>query len=328
MYNELMMDEAIKNFSKQFSWEPKIENEDQLLKYSKFVVAGMGGSSLAGDLLKVAVPILDMLVHRDYGLPDLPDKDWDQTLVIASSYSGNTEETLDALDVALKNGVATAVIAAGGKLLEKAKNLGLPYIELQNTGVQPRMATGFSMKALLAILGMDEALKEISGLADLDSGLDEKAGAMLAKKLAGTVPVIYASRKNYPIAHNWKIKFNETGKTPAFDNYFSELNHNEMTGFDSVEASKKLSQNFHFIFLKDKEDHPRHQKRMEVTAKLYRDRGLEVEEVELSGRNVWERIFSSTLLADWTALSLAGIYGADPENVPLVEEFKKLINKD
>lgn len=320
-----MMEQAIKDFPKQFSWEPKIENEDQLLKYSRFVVAGMGGSSLAGDLLKVAIPILDITVHRDYGLPDFPDKDWDQTLVIASSYSGNTEETLDALDEALKNGVAVAVIAAGGKLLEKAKKLGLPYVELPNTGVQPRMAAGFSMKALLAILGMDEALKEISGLADLDAGRDEKAGVALAKKLSGKAPVIYASRRNFPIANNWKIKFNETGKTPAFANFFSELNHNEMTGFDSVPESKKLSQNFHFIFLKDKEDHPRHQKRMEITAKLYRDRGLEVEEVELSGRSVWEKIFTSTLLADWTALSLANIYGADPENVPLVEEFKKML---
>lgn len=321
-----MMKEAIQNFPKQFSWEPKIENEDQLQQYSKFVVAGMGGSSLGADLLKVWNPLLDLVIHRDYGLPEIAEADLSRTLVIASSYSGNTEETLSALETAIEFGVAVAIIAAGGKLLEKAKELGLPYVELPADGIQPRMATGFSMKALLALLGMDEALGEIATIAKLNIKPSEVAGKKLAEKLAGKVPVIYASRVNMPVAYNWKIKFNETGKIPAFANRFPELNHNEMTGFDPVPKTKSLSEHFHFIFLRDGEDHERIQKRMEVTAKLYRDRGFAVEEIELSGGNIWEKIFSSTLLADWTAYYLAESYGADPESVPLVEEFKKLIS--
>ncbi len=321
------MQKVIEDFPKQFSWEPKIENEDQLQKYSKFIVAGMGGSSLAADLLKVSDPILDLVVHRDYGLPEVADVDLDRTLLIASSYSGNTEETLSALDTAIEFGVAVVIIATGGKLLAKAKELGLPYVELPTSNIQPRMATGFSIKALLAVLGMDEALKEISMLAkSLDMKSAKKDGEQLAKKLAGKVPVIYSSRPNFPVAYNWKIKFNETGKIPSFANYFPELNHNEMTGFDSVPASEKISQNFHFIFLMDSEDHPRHQKRMEITSRLYEKKGLAVDRLMLKGGGMWEKIFSNTLIADWAAYSIAQANGADPENVPMIEEFKKLIS--
>lgn len=319
------MREAIKNFPKQFSWEPKVENESLLHQYSKFVVSGMGGSSLAGDLMKVWNPLLDLVIHRDYGLPEISEADLSRTLVIASSYSGNTEETLSALDTAIEFGLAVAVVAAGGKLLAKAKELGLPYVELPAGGIQPRMATGFSIKAILALLGMDEALSEIASLAKLNTKPFEVAGKKLAEKLLGKVPVIYSSRVNIPVAYNWKIKFNETAKIPAFANRFPELNHNEMTGFDRVPTTRGLSENFHFVFLRDSEDHPRIGKRMEVTAKLYRDRGFAVEEIELSGGNVWEKIFSSTLLADWTAYFLAEAYGVDPEKVPLVEEFKKML---
>ncbi|MDP1718879.1 MAG: bifunctional phosphoglucose/phosphomannose isomerase [bacterium] len=320
------MEEAIKKFPEQFSWEPKIINEQLLQQYSKFVVAGMGGSGLAGDLLKVWSPGLDIMVHRDYGLPEMPEKEWDRTLVIASSYSGNTEETLDALDRAIDIGAAVAVVAAGGKLLERAKETKLPYIQLPETGIQPRMATGYSIKALLALLGAEEALVEISELAGkLNSAGVDKAGADLAKKISGKIPVIYSSRENFPIAYNWKTKFNETAKTPAFANAFPELNHNEMTAADGGAKSKKLSENLCFIFLRDIDGDPRYLKRMDITAKLYQDRGVQVETVELASDSVWEKIFSSTLLADWTAYHLAGIYGSEPEQVPMVEEFKKML---
>ena len=322
-----MIEEAIRDFPKQFSWQPKIENEDQLQKYSKFIVAGMGGSSLAGDLLKVYNPTLDLVVHRDYGLPEVADADLDKTLLVASSYSGNTEETLSALETAIEFGVAAVVIATGGKLLDKAKELGLPYVQLPAANIQPRMATGYSIKALLAVLGMDEALQEISSLSQsLDVQSASKDGERLAKDLTGKVPVIYASRPNFPVAYNWKIKFNETGKIPAFANCFPELNHNEMTGFDSVPASERISQNFHFIFLMDNEDRPRHQKRMEVTSRLYEKKGLGVDRLMLKGEGVWNKIFSSTLIADWAAYNIAQANGADPENVPMIEEFKKLIS--
>ena len=153
-------------------------------------------------------------------------------------------------------------------------------------------------------------------------GIAEK----LAETLKGKVPVIYSSATNKSIAYNWKIKFNETGKIPAFYNVVPELNHNEMTGFDAKESSAKLSENFHFIFLKDDSDHPQNLKRMEVMEKLYADRGFPVSVLELRGSSKIEKIFSSLVLADWAAYHTAEIYGLESEQVPMVEEFKKLVS--
>jgi len=116
-----------------------------------------------------------------------------------------------------------------------------------------------------------------------------------------------------------------TGKIPAFYNVFPESNHNEMTGFDAVEKAKPLLKNFHIIFLRDKTDHLRIQKRMEVVESLYKDRGLPVTKVALNTENIFLKIFESTLTADWTAYYTSQIYGADPSEVPMVEELKKLI---
>jgi glucose/mannose-6-phosphate isomerase len=132
--------------------------------------------------------------------------------------------------------------------------------------------------------------------------------------------VIYASNRNYSIAYNWKIKFNETGKIPAFCNVFPELNHNEMTGFD---IRDKLSENFHFIFLHDSADYERIQKRMYVTAEQLKERGFSVEHIDVQGISPLSKIFSSLVFADWASLYVAKQYGREPEDVPMIEELKK-----
>jgi len=245
--------------------------------------------------------------------------------MVLSSYSGNTEEVLDAYDEAGKRGYDRAVISIGGKLLERAKEDGVPYVEMPDTGIQPRLALGFSFKGLLKLMGRDDAVQEIGGLADtLKPDEYEAEGKKLADMLRDHVPVIYASETNGPIAYNWKIKLNETGKIPAFYNVLPELNHNEMNGFDVQETTKKLSENVYFIFLKDESDDPRIVKRMEILEKLYRDRGLPVRVIELTG-SVFHKLFFSLVIADWTAYYTAENYGLEAEQVPMVEEFKRLI---
>ena len=150
-------------------------------------------------------------------------------------------------------------------------------------------------------------------------------GEELANKIFGHIPVVYSSRRNLTLAYNWKIKFNEGGKVPAFYNTFPELNHNEMAGFDVVEGTRGLSDKIHFIFIKDSDDHPRIKKRMEILEKLYRDRNLAVDNLELDGVTRLEKIFRSLLIADWTAVHIADMYGLESEQVPMVEEFKKMI---
>ncbi|MBI2475382.1 bifunctional phosphoglucose/phosphomannose isomerase [Candidatus Uhrbacteria bacterium] len=319
-----MMSDAIKNFPKQFSYKPVIELTKRLKKFSHYYVIGMGGSHLAADLALIWNPKLPLTIVSDYGLPSRVTK---KDLVIASSYSGNTEEIIDGLKIALKKKIPVVVIAIGGKLIALSKKHNLPYIQLPNTGIQPRCALGFSLRALLKIVRDERGLRESAKLTKtLVATKYEKAGQTLASKLTGKVPVIYSSQNNLAIAYNWKIKLNETGKIPAFYNVLPELNHNEMNGFDVQPTTKQLCDKFHFIFLKDKKDHARVQKRMSILEQLYRQRGLPVEIVELRGKTAFEKMFSSLVLADWTAVYLAKHYGLESEQVPMVEKFKKLMN--
>lgn len=322
----MAMREAIKNFSTQFGFNPKIENRDNFRHAKKYVVCGMGGSHLAADLLKIWRPGLDIVIHRNYGLPSLPQGDLKNRLIILSSYSGNTEETLDAYNQAKKDSLQMAAISVGGELMERAQKGKTPYIKLLDLDIQPRLALGLSMLGFLKFFGEEKALKELGALqATFHPESYESEGKKLAKRILGRVPVIYSSEANGPISYNWKIKFNETGKIPAFCNTFPELNHNEMTGFDVKESSRDLSRGFYFIILRDIKDHPRVLKRMAVLERLYKDRGLPVEVVEINGASAFERIFSSLILADWTAYYTAENYGLESEQVPMVEEFKRII---
>ncbi len=338
------MYDAIKNFPKQFSFNPEIKSEEKLLKYKWYIVAGMGGSHLAADILKVWNPNLLLVIHKNYGLINLSEEILKDSLVIASSYSGNTEEVIDAYEKAKENNIPLAAISVGGNLLKQAIADSIPYVKIPDTGIQPRQGLGFFAKAILSLMKEEKALADISKLSESLKPRDlENKGKELAENLQGYVPVIYSSSANEAIAYNWKIKFNETGKIPAFFNVFPELNHNEMTGFDIKEKTKNLSEKFYFIFLYDKTDHQRIQKRMEISKKLYQERKLPVVKIELAasqergeprpdklsgreGQNSFYKIFSSLILADWTAYYTAKLYGVEPEAVPMVEEFKKLIS--
>jgi len=319
------MYEAIKNFSEQFSYQPEIQNAEKLSSYKWYTVCGMGGSHLAADILKMYNSSLTLTIHKNYGLP-WPDKMLKGSLVIASSYSGNTEEVIDSYQKAKEARLALAVVSVGGKLIEMAKEDQIPYIQLPDIGIQPRSALGFSLKALMVLMKEEKGLRELEKLSEMKPEEFEDQGKSIAKIIEGKIPVIYSSEENKPIAYNWKIKFNETGKIPAFCNFFPELNHNEMTGFDFVKKTKKLSEQFSFIFLEDPSDNSRIQKRMKITKKLFEDRGLSVINIKIEANALFDKIFSSLVLADWAAYHTAKINGAEPEQVPMVEEFKKLIS--
>ena len=322
MYN------AIKNSAKQFAFEPRIENEGNLKKFKKFIIVGMGGSHLAGDLLKRILPELDIIIHANYGLPIMLIEDLKERLVILSSYSGNTEETIDAYNEALKLGLQTISISIGGKLLEKAKENKTPYIIMPDLNIQPRSALPLSLISILKAIGEEETLEGIEKLAEnFNPNNFENEGKELALKLRGYVPIIYASDKNTTLAYNWKIKFNETGKIPAFYNVLPELNHNEINGYDVKDTTSPLSEKFCFIFLTDEDDHPKTRNRMSVTKKLYEERNLKTIQIEIIGENIFHKIFNALTIADFAAYYTAEGYGLESEQVPMVEEFKKLIEK-
>lgn len=320
------MHNAIKNLPEQFAWQAVIKNNKYLKKYSQFIILGMGGSHLAADLIKLAKPEIDIIVHSDYGLPKLTDKELKQCLIIANSYSGNTEEVLDGIKLALDKKLSVACISIGGQLIDLAIKNNLPYIQMPDTHIQPRMALGFNAKALAKLMGLTNTYQELTNLATQINPLHfNKPGKKLAKTLKNKIPVIYSSANNQAIAYNWKIKMNETGKVPAFYNVLPELNHNEMNGFDVRETTKNLSEDFCFIFLTDNTDHLRIQKRFKILTKLYKKNKLPVLTLPLKGKNTWQKIFISLTLADWTAYHLAKSYHLEPEPVPMVEKFKKLM---
>lgn len=324
-----MMDQAIKNFPEQFTFQPELSIKTDLKKYNKFIVCGMGGSHLAADILKNIDPEIDLMIHSDYGLPNLSSDELKKSLFIFSSYSGNTEETIDGYHLAKNKNLPRLVIAVGGILLELAKKDNIPFIQLPNTGIQPRSALGYSFMALLLATQRDDITKQISELVNiLATRMDElkNIGADLADEIAGFVPIIITSKKNYSIGYNWKIKFNETGKIPAFHNVIPELNHNEMTGFDLSDKSQYLADRFYILFLVDESDHPKNRKRMEVLFQLYHEKRLPVKNIVLTGSNNLDKVFSSLVLADWSAFYLAKHFDHEAEQVPMVEEFKKRIN--
>ena len=139
------------------------------------------------------------------------------------------------------------------------------------------------------------------------------------------IPVVYASQKNSAVAYIWKVKFNEGAKTPAFYNVLPEANHNEMTGFDAKEKTRDLARKFHVILLRDSQDHPKIVRRMEILRDMYETRGVQTSTVPMEGKTALHRMFSSFLVADWAAYELALRNEVDPEQAPMVEEFKKLI---
>ena len=323
-----MMRDAIQNFPAQFAFKPVVENGDTLGAYEHFVVLGMGGSHLGADMILAWHPEISLAIHSDYGIPHISQSMRPHTLVIGSSYSGNTEETIDGFEEAGRQGIARAAVSVGGRLRDLARKSRTPFVQFPDTGIQPRSALGMSMKALLMFMGKHALLEEfdplVTSLARRMSDGDSR-GKELASQLRGCIPVVYASGRNSALAENWKIKFNETAKIPAFWNVLPELNHNEMTGFDAIESTRSLSEKFFFIFLEDPADHTKVQKRMVITEELYRGRGMKTARVPLSGKTWLEKVFSSVLLADWTAYHTSEIYDTESEQVPMVEEFKKRI---
>lgn len=328
------MRQIILDFPKQFKVGVKAaENIKIKGNFEKILVCGMGGSSLPAEILKMYLEYakinIPLLIHRDYSLPFQASK---KDLVFAISYSGNTEETLSAFQEALKRKLKLVAITSGGKLAKIAQENKVPLVLIPG-GIPPRMALGYLVGSLFEVLINLQILPKITQeLLDLETKLSpqrlEKNGKNLAKKLKNKIPLIYASTINFPLAKIWKIKFNENSKVPAFANCFPELNHNEMVGFSQLEKVGRKIQNFYLLILKDKNDHPRVLKRMELTSKILKKRGLKVESIYLQKENFFQKIFSNILLADWTSYYLALNYRVDPIPVKIVEEFKKLMENE
>lgn len=238
-------------------------------KPSNLVVCGMGGSALPADYLVAYLREnnnnLPVYITKDYSLPAEVNKD---SLIFISSWSGNTEETVSCFKEALEKNLNIVAFSAGGQVGEIAKENDIPHIkyEINFDNFQPRYGVTYAFMAMNEVLTNIELSASIKSLPKIDSRSSEVLGETLAKKVKNKVPVIYASEVYGFLAQTWKIKINENAKLPAFWNVFPALNHNEMVGFS------KPPHDYFVLMLKGPKDNPEVQKRMDLTAKLYKEK--------------------------------------------------------
>ncbi len=299
---------------------------------TQIVVAGMGGSALAALLVKswlksaLAVPFE---VVRTYDVPEYVNEN---TLVIASSYSGNTEETLSGLEEAREKKAQLAIIASGGKLKTLAEQNGIAMVTIP-VHVQPRMAAIYNLRALVKLfvhfgLVSKEKFDEIASTAEWlhaetrqwesSVTVDKNYAKQLALLAVGKTPVIYAGSLMSPIGYKWKISWNENAKNVAFCNELPEFNHNEFIGWTSHPVEKP----FVIFDLVSNLEHPRILKRFEVTDRLLSGMRPKSHPITLKGETAIQQMLWASILADFTSIYVAILNGVDPTPVALVEKLK------
>lgn len=319
----------------QTIWEADFQNFSQSSwRPARVVLAGMGGSALAGLIIKqwfehdyqLAVPLE---ISRDYNLPSYVD---DSTLVIAFSVSGNTEETLSALRDAQARHAYLVIVTTGGQLLDIAQRENVPYIQIAQVA-QPRYGVIMHLRALARIF---EAFQLINGaynqiaqqhdfVANFAKNLlpEVTTAQNLAKQLAEQFhqkyPIVYASNQFSPLAYKWKISFNENGKNVAWFNEFSELNHNEFIGWTTTSHREK----FVIFELTSTLDYSQIQKRFRLTNKLLSKHFPTLITHQMNGDSYIEHALTELILADFTTIYLAILKNVDPTPVALVEALKR-----
>jgi len=292
------------------------------------IVAGMGGSSVGGRLAAgVLGPRLTRPLHlaMDYGVPPWTGP---ETLVLCSSYSGDTAETLSAYDLARRAGAPRLAATTGGALAARARADGVPVVPLPG-GFQPRAAVGYSLVTALeaaALCGAAPSVREeVEAAAALAASLASEwgpAGAedgdakRIARALHGSIPVVLGAELMAPVAYRWKTQLNENAKVPAFASELPEHDHNEVVGWGAAE--RRLAA----VFLEDPQDDERMARRIDVTAELAAEGAAAVERVTARGETRLERTVSLVLLGDLVSLYAAVLRGVDPAPVAAIDTLK------
>lgn len=299
------------------------------------VVCGMGGSAIGGDLVRTLVEptaAVPFVVNRGYTLPG-----WvgEGTLVIASSYSGGTEETLSAFEQARQRGSQILAVTSGGPLAERAEVDELDAVEIPG-GLQPRAALGYSLGVLLRLadaMGLAEVSEDTvqSALAAArqrteryDEDVEGNAARNLSASLEGSLPVVYTGVGLLEaVGVRWRTQIHENAKHPAVGNVFPELDHNEIMGFES--GPEALLDRMQVVVLRDRDDHPQIQKRFDATRTLLEDSVGGWHEVETDGESRLSRMLSLVQLGDWISFWLAMRKGVDPTPVETIQQLKKTL---
>lgn len=299
------------------------------------VITGMGGSAIGGSLLAgLAEPFcpVPIWVQRGYTMPNFVDR---ETLVIASSHSGGTEETLSAFTDAHERGAKLLAVTTGGELAERAQVLGIPMYQFTYMS-QPRAAVGYSFGALLGLavtLGLipdqtadlreaEATLTSLSAEINPHVPTTRNAAKKLASEVMGDFPFIYAAAHLSAVANRWKGQFNENSKSWAVVDTFPELNHNSVVGF----PYPKIAPEDVFVIILDSDRyHPRVRVRIPPTRALLEQANIAEITLTARGHSALAQILSMIHLGDYVSYYLALLNEVDPTPVQAINYLKSKI---
>jgi len=315
----------------------KLTLPEQYREVDHVVVVGMGGSAIGADLVRTLVtndcPV-PIIVHRDYGLPVFVGP---RSLIIASSHSGNTEETLAGFEEALQRGAHVAAVTSGGELARRIRDRALPLYSYDYP-VQPRAALGYSVIGLLGILQRSGLVSDKS--ADVTEAVNvmkqwqteiketvatnDNPAKSLASRLYQRLPVVYGAEHLSQVARRWKTQLNENAKSWAEFDVLPELNHNTVTGYGLPSGLSSLA---HVILLTSDSNHPRVRLRFEITQGLLDRYGIAWDRIEARGRSSLAQLLSMVHFGDYVSYYLAMLYEVDPWSIGSIQLVKRQLNE-
>ncbi len=311
---------------------PKIERPDNI------VICGMGGSAIGGDILRSYLQLetkIPIEVVRNYRLPGYVGKN---SLVIASSYSGNTEESLAAFTEARRRQAQRFALSTGGNLTAICKRDRVACFPLV-PGFQPRAALAHGFVPLLVFFDrwrftakQSAAIKETADILDkciqqyrFASKTGRNPAKKIAQKLLHQLPVIYGAQDHMqPVAQRWQAQINENAKTLAHTNVLPEMNHNEILGWD---APDEIVTRCHLLFLQDEDDHPQTARRFSIMAPILKKKVDGITKVNSKGKGLLARMFSLIILGDFISVYLALLQDHDPTPIPAINTLKQKLAK-
>jgi glucose/mannose-6-phosphate isomerase len=310
------------------AWEPLAD-----MRPDNVVVAGMGGSAIGAEILRsIAVESLPvpMAICREYNLPGFVGKG---TLVVCSSYSGNTSEALSCFDGALRSGAGLACVCSGGELLDRARRHAVPCLKLPG-GYPPRAAVGYSFAALhgLAVrigmldagdLGVAECLETMEELTEVYSSSEagRNPAVLIARSLLTRTPIVYSGNRLAAVALRWKNQFCENSKKLAYVGILPEMTHNDIMGWEVDHKGIDPA----VVFLRSAHEHPGVASRFSFLKGLIGRTGSFCGEFWGSGTGLLTQVFSLILLGDYASVYLALLRGLDPTPIATIDEMKSSI---
>lgn len=324
----MTMDVLIRDFPQQLL---DALEQGKTIQYKKpeqaihnIVVIGMGGSGIGADFVEEftrAERSVPFLVCKSYELPAFVNQ---HSLVICSSYSGNTEETLSGMEEAVRRGATIVCLASGGKVIDRAKELGCDYVQLPNFGAPPRACMGYSIVHQLYLLhqmgfSSQARLDEIASAAQLLSEQQENLktrAQYIAKYFVGKFPILYTTDRMSSVAVRWRQQLNENSKILCGHHIIPEMNHNELVGW------REQPTKFAVVLLRSHNDHPRNQVRAVINREIIGHFTDTVIEVFSSGNSLVEEMFYLVHLGDWVSWEVAQLRGVDAVEVRVIDYLK------